>query len=55
MRDKFDRSDIERTSDAHLADAITISADAALGVALALVLFAARGSIALVAFELWFV
>jgi hypothetical protein len=32
-----------------MADAITISADAALGVALALLLFAARGSIALVA------
>jgi hypothetical protein len=32
-----------------LADAITISADATLGVALALLLFAARGSIALVA------
>ena len=32
-----------------LADAITISADAALGVALAILLFAARGSIALVA------
>jgi hypothetical protein len=32
-----------------LADAITISADAALGVALALLLFATRGSIALVA------
>ena len=32
-----------------LADAITIGADAALGVALALLLFAARGSITLVA------
>jgi hypothetical protein len=32
-----------------LTDAITISADAVLGVALALLLFAARGSIALVA------
>ena len=32
-----------------MADAITIGADAALGVALALLLFAARGSVALVA------
>ena len=32
-----------------LADAITIGADAALGIALALLLFSARGSIALVA------